>query len=58
MKLKSVQISEELHGRVKAACKGKRPRVNLGDRIEQLIRKGLAAEAEQGQSLASGIRVS
>ena len=45
-KQKQVWISERLHTQLKRECKNTRvPRVNLGDRVEELIRKGLRLEA-------------
>ena len=42
--LKAVWIDEQLHARLKRACKEKKPSTNLGERAEVLIEKGLRAE--------------
>ena len=47
---KSVWIPAELHKQLKRECKQAFPRVNLQDRVVELIRKGLRLE-----SLGAGI---
>jgi len=48
METASVVIPKQLHSELKRECKSRMPRVNLGDRVAQLIRLGQKYEAKVG----------
>lgn len=50
---KQVWIPEPIHRRIKTECKTRRPRVNMTDRVAQLVENGYRLESVMGETVRS-----